>query len=70
MMSDLKQYVEKRKAVDPEFAENYETGYLEQDWSSPSASPRGGWFNPRRGRTKIEYQEVRYLKNGKPCGRC
>ena len=28
-MSDLKQYVEKRKAVDPEFAENYETGYLE-----------------------------------------
>ena len=28
-MSDLKQYVEKRKARDPEFAENYETGYLE-----------------------------------------
>jgi len=27
-MSDLKQYVEKRKARDPEFAENYETGYL------------------------------------------
>jgi hypothetical protein len=29
MMSDLKQYVEKRKARDAEFAENYETGYLE-----------------------------------------
>ena len=28
-MSDLKQYVEKRKARDAEFAENYETGYLE-----------------------------------------
>ena len=28
-MSDLKQYVEKRKAKDPEFAENYEAGYLE-----------------------------------------
>ena len=28
-MSDLKQYVEKRKARDREFAENYETGYLE-----------------------------------------
>ena len=28
-MSDLKQYIEKRKAKDPEFAENYETGYLE-----------------------------------------
>ena len=28
-MSDLKRYVEKRKARDPEFAENYETGYLE-----------------------------------------
>lgn len=28
-MSDLKKYVEKRKARDPEFAENYETGYLE-----------------------------------------
>ena len=28
-MSDLKQYVEKRKARDPEFAENYETDYLE-----------------------------------------
>lgn len=26
-MSDLKKYVEKRKARDPEFAENYETGY-------------------------------------------
>lgn len=25
----LKQYVEKRKARDPEFAKNYETGYLE-----------------------------------------
>ena len=28
-MSDLKQYVEKRRARDAEFAENYETGYLE-----------------------------------------
>ena len=28
-MSDLKRYVEKRKARDPEFAENYEAGYLE-----------------------------------------
>ena len=28
-MSDLKQYVEKRKESDPEFAENYESGYLE-----------------------------------------
>ena len=28
-MSDLKKYVEKRKARDPEFAENYDSGYLE-----------------------------------------
>ncbi len=28
-MSDLKRYVEKRKARDPKFAENYEEGYLE-----------------------------------------
>ena len=28
-MSDLKQYVEKRKAADAEFAQDYETGYLE-----------------------------------------
>ena len=28
-MSDLKQYVEKRKARDLEFAENYDAGYLE-----------------------------------------
>ncbi len=28
-MSDLKQYVEKRKARDPEFAEIYEKGYIE-----------------------------------------
>ncbi len=28
-MNALKQYVEKRKARDPEFAKNYETGYLE-----------------------------------------
>ena len=28
-MSDLKQYVEERKARDSEFAENYEIGYLE-----------------------------------------
>ena len=28
-MSDLKKYVEKRKAEDPEFAENYESGYLD-----------------------------------------
>ena len=28
-MSDLKKYVEKRKARDPEFAERYEVGYLE-----------------------------------------
>ena len=28
-MSDLKKYVENRKARDPEFAENYEGGYLE-----------------------------------------
>ena len=28
-MSDLKQYVEKRKDSDPEFAEDYESGYLE-----------------------------------------
>ena len=28
-MSDLKQYVEKRKTRDLEFAENYDAGYLE-----------------------------------------
>ncbi len=28
-MSDLKKYIEKRKASDPEFFENYETGYQE-----------------------------------------
>ncbi len=28
-MSDLKKYIKKRKASDPEFAENYETGYQE-----------------------------------------
>ena len=28
-MNDLKRYVEKRKARDPEFAKDYETGYLE-----------------------------------------
>ena len=28
-MSDLKRYVEKRKTRDPEFAVNYEEGYLE-----------------------------------------
>ena len=28
-MSDLKQYVEKRRAKDPEFDENYEVSYLE-----------------------------------------
>ena len=28
-MSDLKQYVEKRKARDAEFAKDYETGYFE-----------------------------------------
>ena len=28
-MSDLRQYIEKPKAKDPQFAENYETGYLE-----------------------------------------
>ncbi len=28
-MSDLKHYIEKRKARDPEFAENYEKGYME-----------------------------------------
>lgn len=28
-MSDLKRYIEKRKAKDLEFAENYEKGYLE-----------------------------------------
>lgn len=28
-MSDLKKYVEKRKAEDPEFAENYESGCLD-----------------------------------------
>ena len=28
-MSDLNKYVAKRKARDPEFAENYEVGYLE-----------------------------------------
>ena len=28
-MSDLNQYVQKRRARDSEFAENYETGYLE-----------------------------------------
>ena len=27
-MSDLNQYVQKRRAKAPEFAENYETGYL------------------------------------------
>lgn len=28
-MSDLKRYVQKRKATDAEFAQDYETGYLE-----------------------------------------
>ena len=28
-MSDLKKYIKKRKAKDPEFSENYETGYRE-----------------------------------------
>ena len=28
-MSDLKKYVARRKASDPEFAENYEVGYLQ-----------------------------------------
>ena len=28
-MSDLKKYIAKRKATDPEFAENYERGYEE-----------------------------------------
>jgi len=28
-MSDLKKYISKRKVCDPEFAENYETGYQE-----------------------------------------
>ena len=28
-MSDLKKYITKRKANDPEFAKNYETGYQE-----------------------------------------
>ncbi len=28
-MSDLKQYVEKRAATDPEFAENYDVGYAD-----------------------------------------
>ena len=28
-MSDLKRYVQKRKAADAEFAHDYETGYLE-----------------------------------------
>ena len=31
-MSDLKRYVEKRKARDPEFAENYEAGYNRRFW--------------------------------------
>lgn len=26
-MSDLQKYIEKRKALDPEFAENYDSGY-------------------------------------------
>ncbi len=28
-MSDLKRYIEKRKARDPEFAQDYDTGYAE-----------------------------------------
>lgn len=28
-MSDLKRYIEKRKAHDPEFAQDYDTGYAE-----------------------------------------
>ena len=28
-MSDLKKYIEKRKSVDPEFAENFDEGYQE-----------------------------------------
>ncbi len=28
-MSDLKKYIEKRKASDPEFAKNYDNGYQE-----------------------------------------
>ncbi len=28
-MSDLKRYIEKRKASDPEFAQDYDTGYAE-----------------------------------------
>ena len=70
-MSDLKQYVEKRKARDPEFAENYETGYLEFKIGVLLRQAREeGWLNPSRGRTKIEYQKICYFTNRKPCGRC
>ncbi len=43
-MSDRKKYVEKRKARDPEFVENCETGYLEfKIGVSPATSAgRGG----------------------------
>ena len=71
-MSDLKQYVEKRKARDPEFAESYEAGYLEFKIGVllRQAREKAGLTQEERGCTKIEYQEICYLKNGKPCGRC
>ncbi len=28
MMSDIKKYIEKRKQIDPEFAEEFESGYV------------------------------------------
>ena len=55
-MSDLKQYVEKRKDSDPEFAENYESGYLEFKIGILLRQAREeAGLDPRRGCTKIEY---------------
>ena len=69
-MSDLKKYVEKRKARDPEFAENYEAGYLEFKIGVLLRQAREeGWSNPGRGGTETEYQEICDFKNRKPCQR-
>ena len=65
-MSDLKKYVARRKARDPEFAENYEGGYLEFKIGVPPQTGSGrGWPDPRRGGTKTRYPEICYFKNRK-----
>ena len=67
-MSDLKKYVARRKARDPEFAENYEAGYLEFKigvllrQAREEAGP-----DPRRGGAKARYPEICYFKNRKSC---